>query len=516
MYTVLWLFLVLGVTLLYYFIRRQYTHWQREGLAEEAAKFPFGMLDAVVKQERSFGLVVRDIYERHSSKIVGIYMSYKPTLLVRDAELARKILTSEFDSFHDRGIFIDEEHDQLSANLFNLRGASWRNLRAKLTPSFSSGKLKGMFNTIDDVGDKLVQHLSGIVEEKREVEIEIKEKLTTYAVDIIGSVIFGLDIDSFSNPDNEFRRVSSTLFQQEALALKIHNMASFVCPPIAKAMNRFGFENRVLKTLRDIMQQTIEFREQNNVVRKDLLQLLIRLRNTGKIGDDDDKVWDMETAKEDLKAMSIDKIAAQGFLFYAAGSETTASTAAFTLYELSMYPELLQEARNEIDSVLERHNLKRTDKLTYEAVQDLKFLDLCIMETVRKYPGLPMLNRECTEDYKLPDSDYTIKKGTPILISLFGMHHDPNYFPNPSDYDPHRFDTQSPNYDQTAYMPFGEGPRHCIALRMGKVNAKVAVTKVLANFDIAEAPRKEVEYKFDASPVMVPKSGLKVRLTKRV
>lgn len=151
---------------------------------------------------------------------------------------------------------------------------------------------------------------------------------------------------------------------------------------IAKVMNRLGFENKVFKQLRDIMKHTIEFREANNVVRKDMLQLLIRLRNTGKIGEDDDEVWDIETASEELKSMSIDKIAAQAFLFYIAGSETTAATSAFTLYELAMYPELLKEARDEVDAVMARHGLKRGDKFTYEAVQDLKFLELCVLGNV--------------------------------------------------------------------------------------------------------------------------------------
>jgi len=144
-------------------------------------------------------------------------------------------------------------------------------------------------------------------------------------------------------------------------------------------MNRLGYEHKVLAKLRDIMQRTIEFREKHNVVRKDLLQLLIRLRNTGKIGEDDDENWDIETAQEELKAMSIDKIAAQAFLFYIAGSETTAAAAAFTLYELAMYPELLKEVRDELDAVMEKHQLKRGEKFTYEAVQDLKFLDQCVM-----------------------------------------------------------------------------------------------------------------------------------------
>jgi len=144
-------------------------------------------------------------------------------------------------------------------------------------------------------------------------------------------------------------------------------------------MNRLGYESRILTSLRDMMKRTIEFREEHNVVRKDMLQLLIRLRNTGKIGEDDDQVWDMETAQEQLKSMSIEKIAAQAFLFYVAGSESTAAASAFTLYELSMYPELLKEAQEEVDAVLMKHNLKPKDRFTYEAVQDLKFLDICIM-----------------------------------------------------------------------------------------------------------------------------------------
>ncbi|KAL7736098.1 hypothetical protein ACLKA6_003834 [Drosophila palustris] len=501
--------------LLVQFVRRHYSYWEREGVAVETAKFPFGVLDSVVKQKQGFGLALSDVYEKHDTKIVGIYVMNKPTLLVRDAQLARQLMTSDFNSFHDRGVYVDEKYDPLTAHLFNLQGASWRNLRNKLTPSFSSGKIKGMFGTIDDVGQKLVQHLLGVIERAPNDQIEIKEKLTTYAIDVIGSVIFGLDIDSFSNPKNEFRVISDDLQTQGGFLQKLHNLSSVTFSPLAKLMNRLGFEQKILLKLRKILQHTIEFREKHNMVRKDLLQLLIRLRNTGKIGDDDDENWDIETAQEELKSMSIDKIVAQAFLFYIAGSETTAAAAAFTLYELAMYPELLREVRDELDAVMERHQLKRGDKFTYEAVQDLKILDQCILETIRKYPSLPFLNRECTQDFPMPDKSYTIKKGTPILISLFGIHRDPNYFPNPEDYDPHRYDADNMNYDQAALMPFGEGPRHCIAQRMGKVNSKVAVAKILANFDLIAAPRKELKFKFDAAPILVTEGGLNVRLTKR-
>lgn len=225
------LLLTILLVLLVQYVRRIYTFWQREGVDEEPATFPFGVMIKMLKKERGFGLIVSDIYERHTSKIVGLYVMHKPVLLIRDPQLARQIMTTDFASFHDRGMYVDEQHDPLSANLFNLQGASWRNLRQKLAPSFSSGKIKGMFGTIDDVGDRLVQHLQGIVEQAPNELIEMKAILTTYAVDIIGSVIFGLDIDSFTNPKNEFRALSNSLLSELGLVLRIHNMATIMFPP---------------------------------------------------------------------------------------------------------------------------------------------------------------------------------------------------------------------------------------------------------------------------------------------
>lgn len=115
------------------------------------------------------------------------------------------------------------------------------------------------------------------------------------------------------------------------------------------------------------------------------MQLLIQLRNTGKISDDNDTLWQVETAAENLKSMSIEMIAAQSFLFYIAGSETTAATTAFTIYELAMYPEIYKKAQQEVDEVFQKYGLKPMDKLSYEAIKEMKYLDLCVMGKYNNY-----------------------------------------------------------------------------------------------------------------------------------
>lgn len=86
-----------------------------------------------------------------------------------------------------------------------------------------------------------------------------------------------------------------------------------------------------------------------------------------------------------------------------------------------------------------------------------------LAETLRKYPVLPFLDRVAVDDYKLPNSDLVIEKGTPVYIPVFGIHYDSEYYPEPEKYDPERFSEENRQKLPTfAHLPFGEGPRNCI------------------------------------------------------
>uniref|UniRef100_A0A1I8MV26 Cytochrome P450 n=1 Tax=Musca domestica TaxID=7370 RepID=A0A1I8MV26_MUSDO len=501
------------IALTYLIFKRNFSQWQRLGFPTDE---PFKTLVRLVRMDQPFGLIMADIYASCREKVIGTYIFFKPVLIVKDVQLVRQILKSDFACFHSRGIYVDEKNDPLSANLASLKGMSWRTLRTKLRPCFTSEKLKAMFETIDGVGDGLINYLEFQLGDGNSHSLEIKKLLTTYATDIIGTVIYGLDIDSFKNPHNEFRDLSDRIFntKNSSMLIKFRRLMVFIYPPIVTHLNRLGLQDPVLCRLRDIIKKRIKLREKKGVVRKDLLQLLIQLRNTLKIAGDNDTDWAIEPTTHNLKSMSIDVIAANAFLFYIAGSETTSATTAFTLYELAMNPRVLFRVQTEIDCILQKHGLKPKGPLTYEAIQDMKNLDLCVKETTRKYPALPFLTRECTQNYRIPQSDLIIPKGTPIYISLLGMHRDPELFPHPLDYEPERFIVTSGN--DLPYMPFGEGPRQCIAQHMGVMNVKIALVKILANFNIKEMKRKEVEFAFHTASVLVPKNGLRIKLSKRI
>lgn len=95
---------------------------------------------------------------------------------------------------------------------------------------------------------------------------------------------------------------------------------------------------------------------------------------------------------------------------------------------------------------------------------------LLLSETLRKYPPLPILNREVLKDYYLQEYNCVLEKGTPILIPVIGLHRDPKYFPDPDEFDPEHFNEENKrSRHQYVYLPFGEGPRNCI----GKCTAKI-------------------------------------------
>lgn len=173
MSAVIYLISAIGL-LLYTYLKWTFSFWERKGFPCNRGCIPFGALDSVRRNKRSFGLAIYDMYLSTTKPFIGIYLTLRPALLVRDAQLAHDMLVKDFASFHDRGVYVDEKHDALSANLFSMEGQSWRTMRTKLTPSFTSGKLKAMFSTSEDVADKLIAHLNNKIKQSGTVEVDMK------------------------------------------------------------------------------------------------------------------------------------------------------------------------------------------------------------------------------------------------------------------------------------------------------------------------------------------------------
>ncbi|XP_039438091.1 probable cytochrome P450 6a14 [Culex pipiens pallens] len=474
------LYLVAIVTLLIYvWIKRRYSYWKNRGVPSLSVSFPAGNLQGI--GQRHLGLIMQDLYGKlkgSGAKFGGIYSFLKPMVMVLDLDFAKDVLVREFQYFHDRGMYYNERDDPLSAHLVSLEGDKWKSLRTKLTPTFTSGKMKMMFCTIKEVVDRL----EGCIRERMKFGecIEIRDIISRFAMDVIGSCAFGLDCNSMVTSDAPFWKMSL----KASLSTKLRSLISLFATTYRKFSNQIGIcvlpkdvSDFYLGAVRD----TIKFRMDNQVSRKDFMDLLIKLEDN----------------------FTFNEIAAQAFVFFQAGYETSSITMTFCLYELALNQVLQERARQSVEDVLKRHG-----SFSYEAIQDMEFLNCCVKETLRKYPPVANLFREITKNYKVPETDITLEKGYRVVIPVYGIHHDPDIYPNPEVFNPERFNPeQSTNRHPMAYLPFGEGPRTCIGERFALMETKIGLSRLLRKFRFKLAPQTSTRIELNKTSVFLSIQG---------
>ncbi|KAF5272259.1 hypothetical protein FQR65_LT17480 [Abscondita terminalis] len=125
-------------------------------------------------------------------------------------------------------------------------------------------------------------------------------------------------------------------------------------------------------------------------------------------------------------------IIAQALNFIFGGLETSTTVMTFIAYELALNENIQKRLQQEIDDTL----FDCRGKLTYEALQSMKYMDMVVSEALRKWPHGLLIDRTCVKDYivkpvNLTEKELLIEKGTTIHIPVVGIHRDPKYYPNP-------------------------------------------------------------------------------------
>lgn len=432
---------------LYYYFTRTFNYWKSRGVVGPEPVPLFGNLKESALRRKNMGVVFKEIYDNFPhEKVVGIYRMTTPCLVLRDLDIIKHVMIKDFDLFVDRGIEFSKEG--LGANLFHSDGDTWRVLRNRFTPVFTSGKLKNMLYLMTERGESFMDYVDKVCDQQ--IDHEVHPLVQKYTMSTISACAFGIDIDVHNDKMEALKKVDELV-----LNANFAQELDMMYPGILKKLNSSIFPSFVKKFFYDLVRQIFAERKGVPGNRKDFMDLILELKQQGEVYGNKRNEGDKQLSLE----LTDDVIAAQAFVFYVAGYETSATTMSFLLYELAKNPDIQEKLHRETIEVLERHN----GQMTYDTLQDMSYLENVFDETLRLYPLVEPLQRVAMLDYKVPGTDVVIKKGRTVLVSPYGIHHDAKYYPDPEQFDPERFTAEnSRGRHSCAYMPFGVGPRNCI------------------------------------------------------
>ena len=216
------------------------------------------------------------------------------------------------------------------------------------------------------------------------------------------------------------------------------------------------------------------------------------------------------TSKRRQHRMNDNEVASNASLFFDAGYETTSTFLSFLTHVLVNRQDVQDRLRDEVNTLYEQDG-----RLDYNTMNNLPILDSVMYETLRYYPPVTtFVTRHSAAEYKY--KNMTIPANVGIMIAVYQLHHDPDYWEDPETFDANRFyGTNKSRASSPAFQAFGAGPRNCVGLRFALMEAKLTVARLLREYKLVPGPRTEKFDSLDISykPVtMSPKNGIYVKV----
>ncbi|XP_076375884.1 cytochrome P450 9e2-like [Megalopta genalis] len=495
-----WTLLLGALVLLVIYFVKKYTFWQRRKIPIPDGYWLFlGHMWPVYTVTKSMTDHFEDLYKKcNKHSMYGLYDGFTSALVVREPHLIKTVMQSSFASFQKNGFQVSPKKDPLLAThpFFN-SGEVWQNGRKRMTNAFSNARLKNLFAVAIQVSKKQQTFLEMQLKSKDQYEVELKHFFGRFTAEFVANAGLGIEGYSYEDnpPPNSFHSIGLMMFNPNLLSAFITNLA-FMKSNIAVFLGIPLLDKRVDKFFRQVVHDNLEFRLKDPSPKYDFFQLMI----------------DQEHAEGEMYE---ERIVSHALSLFLDGFETSRLTLAYAGLSLAMHPEIQEKLRYEIRTTL----AKNDGVLTFEALKELKYMDQVISESQRRYPIGVYLKKVCTNECELVGSDglsVHVKPGMEVYIPMTPMHHDAEYWSNPEAFDPDRFsEERKQDIEKITFLPFGEGPRMCVGMRMALLLIKSCLATLLNNYKIEMSPKTTVPLKWSKYHFLPePITGAWVKISK--
>ncbi|KAJ7679608.1 cytochrome P450 [Mycena rosella] len=340
--------------------------------------------------------------------------------------------------------------------------------------------------------------------------VEILSWLSKATLDMIGLAGFNYRINALGTDDNDTPDELAEAFESLVHSETNFSLIRFlqfrfpIFRPIPTARDNIFLKsqatmNRVgMKLLAESKQQVAEIGTFETGHGRDLLTLLVRANTSKEI--------------PESQQLSDKDVLAQVPTFLVAGHETTSTALTWALFALTQNVSAQTRLREELLSV-------STDNPTMDELNELKYLDCVVRETLRVHAPVPSTSRVAMRDDVVPLSTpfadvhgvvhntIRVRKGDPISIPILALNRDAEIWgPDAMKFIPERWESPSPItnnipgiWGQT--LTFLGGPRSCIGYRFSLVETKALLFTLVRGFEFELAvPIEDIGNK--ATPIV--------------
>ena len=234
-----------------------------------------------------------------------------------------------------------------------------------------------------------------------------------------------------------------------------------------------------------------------------LESLILEARQTPGKGDDLLSHLMNATDPETGKSMNTIDVRNNLMTFITAGHETTALALTWTLYLLSLNPEIEERVRGEIAAVTGGGPVRPRH------IDELVYTNQVIQESMRLYPPAALIARAARRDIVLDDEQ--IRAGSTVYVPVYAVHRHEKLWSEPDRFDPSRFEPEAAKaIDRFCYLPFGAGPRTCIGQNFAQMEAVAVMASLLRSFRLTLRPGHRPEPRLRVT--LRPAGGMPMRL----
>ncbi len=322
-------------------------------------------------------------------------------------------------------------------------GGHWRKMRGIIQPYFNK-------NSIENYLPKMNLTIDRVIENYKQDLLNVNDEMAKLTIQVLGETL----LDKRFNDDSEFLyKYVSSLFD-----ITSERMTRFLPFPSFRRINndiKFNlFKRKLDQYVLNLIEEARSSDEKNNLIHKFL---------------------------SSKHSVALKDILDEVLTLIVAGFETSANALTWAIYKIAQDEDFQTIIKNEYNSL----NL---NNLGFEELSKMIFTKNVLKESLRRYPGFWVLARLAINEDQIFNEKIPPK--SIVLISPYLIQNNSKWWDNPEQFIPSRFEG---NYYDNSYLPFGLGPRSCIAEDFSLAEMSLILGKLCSKFKFNLNNNKEVQ-----------------------